>query len=149
MEDLYFDKPEDSEEEDKSEKEFKDDSETTFIIDEPAPLPMKSYEEFGKNYKKGNIILNASDFTLFSGEENESKKEVIIKEYKEEFINKIKDFMNLFNYEISCFENFNKNNFKYICKYLNGYKTDNKIFLVFEKFNTTLKNELIKKKNST
>ena len=54
--------------------------------------------------------------------------------------------MNLFNFEISCFENFNKNNFKYICKYLNCYKSDNKIILVFEKFNTTLKNELINKK---
>jgi len=107
---------------------------------------MKSLEEFGTNYKKGNIILNASDFILFSGEDNESKKEVIIKEYKEEFINGIKDSMNLFNFEISCFENFNKNNFKYICKYLNCYKSDNKIILVFEKFNTTLKNELINKK---
>ena len=140
----YFYKPED-EEEDNSEQEFKEDSETPCPIDDPAPLPMKSYEEFGKNYKKGNIILNASDFTLFSGEDNESKKEVIIKEYKEEFINGIKDSMNLFNFEISCFDNFNKNNFKYICKYLNGYKTDNKIILVFEKFTTTLKNELIKK----
>ena len=148
MEDIYFDKPKDEEEEEesKSDRLSKDDSETPFPIDEPAPFPMKSLEEFGKNYKKGNIILNASDFILFSGEDNESKKEVIIKEYKEEFINGIKDSMNLFNFEISCFENFNKNNFKYICKYLNCYKSDNKIILVFEKFNTTLKNELINKK---
>ena len=109
MEDISILKPENE----------KEKSETPFPFDEPAPLPMKSLEEFGKNYKKGNIILNASDFTLFSGEENESKKEVIIKEYKEEFINKIKNFMNLFNFEISCFKNFNKNNFQYICKFLN------------------------------
>ena len=141
MEDLSFNYREDEEEEDISEK----DSETPYPIDDPAPLPMKPYEDFEKNYKKGNVILNASDFTLFSGEDNESKKEVIIKEYKEEFINKIKDSMNLFNFKISCFENFNKNNFKYICKYLNSYKIDNKIILVFEKFSTTLKNELINK----
>ena len=139
MEDIDFNYPENEEEESREE------SETPYPIDDPAPLPMNSYEEFKKNYKKGNIILNASDFTLFSGEDNESKNEVIIKEYKEEFTNRIKDSMNLFNFEISCFENFNKNNFKYICKYLNSYKTDNKIILVFEKFSTTLKNELINK----
>ena len=136
MEDISILKPENE----------KEKSETPSPFDEPAPLPMKSLEEFGKNYKKGNIILNASDFTLFSGEENESKKEVIIKEYKEEFINKIKNFMNLFNFEITCFKNFNKNNFQYICKFLNCYKSDDKIILVFETFSTTLKNELIKKK---
>ena len=54
--------------------------------------------------------------------------------------------MNLFNFEISCFKNFNKNNFQYICKFLNCYKSDDKIILVFETFSTTLKNELIKKK---
>ena len=153
MDDIYpneFEEEEEKEEEKEKEEEereekdeINDNSETP---DEPAPLPMKSIEEFGKNYQKGKIILNADDFILFSGEEIESKNEIIIKEYKEEFVSKLKDYINLFNFETSCFENFNKNNFKHICRLLNNYKTDNKIILVFEKFDTTLKNELIKKK---
>ena len=48
--------------------------------------------------------------------------------------------------ERSYFNNFNKNNFKYICELINCYKTNKTIILVLEKFTTTLKNELIKKK---
>ena len=128
------------------EKDQKTTEDTPLEENTPAPLPMKSVEDFEKNYKKGKLILDASDFLLFSGTEKYSKKEVIIKEYKLEFVNKIKDHIELFALERSYFHDYNKNNFKYICKCINCYKTNEQIILVFEKFTTTLKNELLNKK---
>ena len=115
-------------------------------FDTPAPLPMNSIQDFEKKYKKGELILSSDDFILYLGEDKDTKEEVIIKEYKQEFVSELKDYKDLFDIERSYFNNFNKNNFKYICELINSYKTNEKIIFVFEKFSTTLKNELIKKK---
>ena len=85
----------------------------------PAPLPMNNIEEFEKKYSKGEIILNTNEFSLYYGKEKESKKDVIIKEYKSEIINNIKDNLGLFDLERNNFSNFNKNKFKYISKFIN------------------------------
>ena len=48
------------------EKDQKTTEDTPLEENTPAPLPMKSVEDFEKNYKKGKLILDASDFLLFS-----------------------------------------------------------------------------------
>ena len=115
-------------------------------FDTPAPLPMSSIQDFEKKYKKGELILSSDDYTLYLGEDKDTNEEVIIKEYKQEFVSELKDYKDLFDIERSYFSNYNDNNFEYICELINSYKTNEKIIFVFEKFTTTLKNKLIKKK---
>ena len=121
--------------------------EQSIDIINPAPLPMSSTEEFEKKYTKGELILNTNEFNLYYGKEKESKKDVIIKEYKSEILNSFKDNLELFDLERNNFTNFNKNRFKYISKFINCYKSKEKVVFIFEKFTTTLRNEINKKKN--
>ena len=114
--------------------------------DTPAPLPMNNIEDFEKKYNKGDLLLDTDEFILFSGEEKETNKNVIIKEYKPEFVNEIKNNISLFDIERSNYKQFNRKNFKFICKFIECYKSNEKIIFVFEKFETTLRNEMIKKK---
>ena len=116
------------------------------VPETPAPLPMNDIKDFENNYKKYDLVLDSNDFFLFFGEEKESKKNVVIKEYKEEFAKKLKNNTELFDLERKYYKNYNKNNFKYIAKFINSYKTNDKIIFVFDKFTTTLRNEIIKKK---
>ena len=67
--------------------------------DTPAPLPMNNIEDFEKKYNKGDLLLDTDEFILFSGEEKETNKNVIIKEYKPEFVNEIKNNISLFDIE--------------------------------------------------
>ena len=123
------------------------DDEDAPIIDSPAPLPMKSIEDFEKKYNKVEIILDSDEYILFSGEIKDTKKKVIIKEYKPEFMINIKDHISLFDIERNNHNTFNKNNYKYICKFIECYRTKEKIIFVYEKFSTTLRNEMLKKKS--
>ena len=118
------------------------------IFDTPpaAPLPMNKIEDFEKKYSKGELILDTKDFTLFLGEEKETKKDVILKEYKQEFIKKIKNNFSFYETERSNYINFKKKNNKFICKFIDCYKSNEKIIFIFEKFTTTLRNEMINKK---
>ena len=115
-------------------------------FDTAPPLPMNELKDFENNYKKGDLILDSNDFFLFFGEEKESKKSVVIKEYKEEFVKKLKNNTELFDLERKYYQNYNKNSFKYISKFINSYKTNDQIIFVFDKFTTTLRNEIIKRK---
>ena len=83
-------------------------------FDTPAPLPMSSIQDFEKKYKKGELFLSSDDYTLYLGEDKDTKEEVTIKEYKQEFVSELKDYKDLFDIERSYFRNFNDNNF-FIC----------------------------------
>ena len=61
---------------------------------------MNQIELFEKKYNKGEMIIDSNDFIIYSGEEKEIKKNVIIKEYKPEFVNKMKDNISLFDIEM-------------------------------------------------
>ena len=121
-------------------------NESIFDTSPAAPLPMNKIEDFEKKYSKGELILDTKDFTLFLGEEKETKKDVILKEYKQEFIKKIKNNFSFYETERSNYINFKKKNNKFICKFIDCYKSNEKIIFVFEKFTTTLRNEMINKK---
>ena len=123
-----------------------DDDKEESNYDTPAPLPMNQIELFEKKYNKGEMILDSNDFIIYSGEEKETKKNIIIKEYKPEFVNKMKDNISLFDIEMSDFKKFKKKNNKYICKFIECFKSKEKIIFVLEKFTTTLRNEIIRKK---
>ena len=117
--------------------------------DTPAPLPMNNIEDFEKKYNKGDLILDTDEYILFAGEEKETKKNVIIKEYKQDFLSEIKQNISLFDIERSNYKKFNRKNFKFICKFIECYKSNEKIIFVLEKFESTLRNEMIKKKEFT
>jgi len=112
----------------------------------PAPLPMNNIEEFEKKYIKNELILSANEFDLYYGKEKEYKKDVVIKEYKSEIINRFKYNLEFFDLERNHFYNFNNNRFKYISKFINCYKSKEKVVFIFEKFTNTLRNEIAKKK---
>ena len=78
-------------------------SETAIDIDTPAPLSMNSIKDFEKKYKKGELILSSNDYILYLGEDKDTKEEVIIKKYKEEFVNKLTDYKDLFDYRKKLF----------------------------------------------
>ena len=90
----------------------------------PAPLPMNKIEDFEKKYIIGEMISEESEYLLYSGEEKNTKKNVIIKEYKQEFVDKMKDQITFFDIERNNYKDFNRKNFKYICKFIDCYQTD-------------------------
>ncbi len=120
-----------------------------YEIETPAPLPMNNINIFEANYSYENEILNNDEYILYIGREKKTKekKKVIIKEYKEEFIQKIGNF-DLFDLERKFLK---KCNNKYIIKLEkidykdNCYQSDKKVIFVFESFETTLRNEIKQK----
>ena len=97
--------------------------------DTPAPLPMNNIEDFEKKYNKGDLLLDTDEFILFSGEEKETNKNVIIKEYKPEFVNEIKNNISLFDIERSNYKQFNRKNLNSFVNLLSAINQMKKLFL--------------------
>ena len=67
---------------------------------------MNKIEDFEKKYIIGEMISEESEYLLYSGEEKNTKKNVIIKEYKQEFVDKMKDQITFFDIERNCYKIF-------------------------------------------
>ena len=101
----------------------------------PAPL-LKDSKIFYNNYNINlNYILVTDEYKLYEGESIFEKEKIIIKEYKNEYIEKIAGFNNLINLE---YKNLYNCKSKYIIKLKDFYQSKGKILLVFEYYDCIL-----------
>ena len=114
--------------------------------EKPTPEENKDIQEFFINYNNEKEILNNKEYSLLVCYNKIKDKKFIVKNYSEDFINQIDKSNNnyLFYIEKDHFKNFHS---KYIIKLVDYYSSINKRILVFEYFETTLK-EILKEKKA-
>ena len=103
----------------------------------------KEISEFNKKYLKEKEILVTEEYKLYICHHRDTNNIYIAKEYKEEFLKLLESERSLIHEE---FENLKKCQNKYINKLYDFLLVENKIIFIFDFFETTLRELLIKQK---
>ena len=103
----------------------------------------KEISKFNKKYLKEKEILITEEYKLYICHHRDTNNRYIAKEYKEEFLKLYENTKSLIEIELNILK---KCQNKYIIKLYDSLFVDNKIILIFDFFETTLRELLIKQK---